>query len=164
LTASLDFTDAYARYLPPVQAKCRRLLGCSSSAEDVAQETFLRWWQESGLEGTDTRQVMAWLYRTSTRLAIDVLRDRRRTTFGDDGVDEIPCAVDLAACAEARAAIRVLAHSSPREELAVAILCRVDGLPQPETAMVLGVSDRTVRRMLDRFDRRIESLRRESSL
>ena len=49
----------------------------------------------------------------------------------------------------------------PEEELAVAVLCRVDGLSQPEAAGVLGVSDRTVRRLLDRFDERTGALRKE---
>jgi RNA polymerase sigma-70 factor (ECF subfamily) len=158
------FSQAYARFLPPIQEKCRRLLGHSAAAEDVAQETFLRFWSSGLRDVPDVRVVTAWLYRTSTRLAIDVLRHRRGMDAADDGaerVDDIPCAVDLVACAEARAAIRSLARSVPEEELAVAVLCRVDGLSQPEAALVLGVTERTVRRILVRFDERIHSLRKE---
>jgi RNA polymerase sigma-70 factor (ECF subfamily) len=165
LTESHDFTTTYARFFPPIQAKCRRLLGRSHAAEDVAQETFLRLWRSGLGEEEGARTVVAWLYRTCTRLAIDALRDRRRSDVGagDDVGDELACAADLGACLAARDAIVALAARVPEEELAVAILCRVDDLPQGEAAAVLGVSERTVRRMLDRFDARTLSLRAEVS-
>jgi len=55
----------------------------------------------------------------------------------------------------------MLAGAVPQDELAVAVLCRVDGLAQPEAAQVLGISERTVRRVLDRFDQRTETMRKE---
>jgi RNA polymerase sigma-70 factor (ECF subfamily) len=160
-----DFSRAYTRYLPPIRAKCRRLLGGGGAAEDVVQETFVRFWKsELSRDGTeaDPRTIMAWLYRTCTRLAIDALRDRRRTEalLADD---EAPCGRDLAASAAAKRAIATLASSVAADELEVAVLCRVDGLSQPEAAAVLGVSDRTVRRMLERFDERTGPLRKELS-
>jgi RNA polymerase sigma factor (sigma-70 family) len=162
LTPSTDFDRAYARFLPPIRAKCRRLLGRSHAADDVAQEAFFRLWK-SGAVDADPRAVMAWLYRTATRLAIDVLRDRRRSDVGDAPEGTLPCAIDLRAYVEARETIASLAESVPEDELAAAVLCRVDGLPQPEAAVVLGVSERTVRRMLDRFDDRTRPFRRELS-
>jgi RNA polymerase sigma-70 factor (ECF subfamily) len=162
LLPSTDFERTYSRFLPPVRAKCFRLLGRSHAAEDVAQEAFLRLWKSGQADG-DPRSVMAWLYRTATRLAIDVLRDRRRIDAREGVEETMPCGVDLRAYVEARAAIAALAASVPEDELAAAVLCRVDGLPQPEAATVLGVSERTVRRMLDRFDERTRPLRKELS-
>jgi RNA polymerase sigma-70 factor (ECF subfamily) len=161
VTQPADFARVYARLRPPIQAKCRRLLGRSAAAEDVVQETFLRLWKSGVAEAGDPRTVMAWLDRTCTRLAIDVLRERRWTDGGEGVVEATPCAVDLGAATVAKAAIVSLAASVPEEELAVAVLCRVDGLSQPEAAAVLGVSDRTVRRLLDRFDERTGALRKE---
>jgi RNA polymerase sigma-70 factor (ECF subfamily) len=156
-----DFAAIYARYRPPIQAKSRRLLGGSPLADDVVQETFVRFWKSGFADEENPRTVMAWLYRTCTRLAIDVIRDRRRTMPGELTEERTPCGVDLAAATEARAAVLSLAQSVPEEELAVAVLCRVDGLAQPEAAAVLDVSERTVRRMLDRFDERTLELRKE---
>jgi RNA polymerase sigma-70 factor, ECF subfamily len=153
----------YSRYFPPLRAKCRRLLGATAAAEDVAQEAIVRLWKSKlseGKEGGDTRTIMAWLYRTCTRLAIDELRQRRRTGPEAD-LDATPCGVDVAACVEARHAIAALVNEVPADELDVAVLCRVDGLSQPEAALVLGVSDRTVRRQLERFDARAATMRRE---
>jgi RNA polymerase sigma-70 factor (ECF subfamily) len=137
------------------------LLGSSAAADDVAQEALLRLWKSGPQENGDPRAVMAWLYRTCTRLAIDVLRDRRRTAGDERDVDTMPCAIDPRACAEARAAIASLADVVPRDELAAAVLCRVDGLSQAEAALVLGISERTLRRMLERFVRRTDALRKE---
>ena len=106
LSPPLEFAVAYARYRSPIQAKCRRILGHSHSAEDVVQETFVRLWK-SGLadaEETDARTVMAWLYRTCTRLSIDVLRERRKVDpreMSETSETNLPCGVDLAAAAEA---------------------------------------------------------------
>jgi RNA polymerase sigma-70 factor (ECF subfamily) len=156
-------THPYARFFPPIRAKCRRLLGATAAAEDVAQETFLRFWKSRIGEGGDVRTTMAWLYRTCTRLAIDELRRRRVAERPDESLDGAPCGVDLAASLEARRAVASLVETVSGEELDVAVLCRVDGLTQPEAALVLGVSDRTVRRLLERFDERTASLREELS-
>jgi DNA-directed RNA polymerase specialized sigma24 family protein len=48
---------------------------------------------------------------------------------------------------------RLLAHC-PEAELEAAILSRVDRLTHPEVAEVMGVGERTVRRLLGRFDER----------
>ena len=44
-------------------------------------------------------------------------------------------------------------------ELEAAILNRVDRLSHPEVAEVLGVSERTVRRLLTRFDESVRLLK-----
>jgi RNA polymerase sigma-70 factor (ECF subfamily) len=161
VSGSFDFSHAYAQYLPPIRAKCRRLLGRSPAAEDVTQETFLRLWKSGAQADAEPRTILAWLYRTSTRLAIDVLRDRRRIEVDDAFVDTVPCTIDPAALVEARRSIAAVASAVPEDELEVVVLCRVDGLRQLEAAMVLGVSERTVRRLLGRFDERLRALRRE---
>jgi DNA-directed RNA polymerase specialized sigma24 family protein len=104
---------------------------------------------------------MAWLYRTCTRLSIDVLRDRKKGGSLPADLEATPCGIDPRGCVEARAAIARLAAEVPEDELSAAVLCRVDGLSQPEAATVLGISERTVRRALDRFDERTSSLRKE---
>src|SRR5262245_3327044 len=91
--STAGFPTAYVRFLPSVRAKCRRLLGSSEEGEEVAHEAFVRLWQ-SGPAYTgeeDVRTVMSWLYRTSTRLALDVLRRRKVVEKADDETC-LPCA------------------------------------------------------------------------
>jgi RNA polymerase sigma-70 factor (ECF subfamily) len=164
-TTPADFLEAYGRFLPPVRAKCRRILGRTAAAEDVAQETFLRLWQSGPRLGTgaETRTIMAWLYLTSTRLALDALREGRRPTVEIGEAEPASCASSPDAVAAARASIVALSGGVPADELEAALLARVDGLSQPEVAAVLGVSERTVRRLLGRFDERGGDLKKELS-
>jgi RNA polymerase sigma-70 factor, ECF subfamily len=161
------FPDAYARFFPPIRAKCRRLLGSNAEAEEIAQEAFVRLWQmgPSGPAhgpGADVRAVMAWLYRTCTRLAIDVLRRRRLRQDQEPATEDcFPCAIALADSVEARSAIFALRARVPGDELEAAILCRVDGLSHAEAAEVLEISERTLRRLLERFDARAERWKKE---
>jgi RNA polymerase sigma factor (sigma-70 family) len=163
LPASPGTPHPLAGYFSPIFAKCRRLLGDSAAAEDVAQEAIFRLWKSNLAAGADTRTTMAWLYRTCTRLAIDELRRRRAHvgTAADARMEAVPCGVDAAACLEARQLVARLAGSIPADELDAVVLCRVDGLTHPEVAVVLEVSERTVRRLLASFDERTAPLQRE---
>jgi RNA polymerase sigma factor (sigma-70 family) len=161
-----DFPAAYTRFWGPIRAKCRRLLGATGAADEVAQEAFLRLWQSGpALDGaTEARQVLAWLYLTSTRLCLDALRRSRVSAAlaGTTGM-ALSCAVSPHEVVAARAEILALCERARAEELEAALLARVDGLPHSEVALVLGVSERTVRRLLDAFDQHEQGLREELS-
>lgn len=162
-----DFRDAYGRFLPAIRAKCRRLLGRTAAADDVAQEAFARLWQSGPRldDKTETRTIMAWLYLTSTRLAMDVLRERRRQSvpFELGDAEPLACSAGPDDVVGARSTIVALCNDVPPDEIEAALLARVDGLSQPEVALVLRVSERTVRRLLERFDERAARLRKELS-
>lgn len=146
----------YRRLFPMLQSKCTRMLGESAEAQDVAQETFTRLWRERD-KLRDPATVTAWIYRTATRLAVDRLRGRRHEAPGADG--EEPAVASGAASPEllsdTRRQLRALGSRLPADELEAVILSRADGLTQPEIAEVLGVSERTVRRLLARCEERI---------
>jgi RNA polymerase sigma-70 factor (ECF subfamily) len=160
-------TDPYPRLLAAVRAKCRRILGATATAEDVAQETLARFWQVGPRpsDGAELRTALAWLYVTSTRLAVDALRRRRHDAVGVTDEDDLPAAVGGCTSPEdvarARMSLAALARRVPGEVLEAAVLARVDGLSQPEVASLLGVSERTVRRLLARFDESTVALREE---
>jgi len=155
-----SFEDCYRRVFPLVLAKCRRMLRGHADATDVAQEVFLRLWRQRELI-RDQQTLTAWLYQTSTRLVID--RARRRTlsresliylqavAFGesDDSSEEHFMS---------RQDLRVVS-GFPAKELEAAILNRCDRLTHPEIAEVMGIGERTVRRLLARFDERVSTLR-----
>lgn len=164
--ASPAFSLAYQRFVPPIRAKCQRLLGRSGEAEEVVQETFLRLWQAAIPlpPAAEPRAVMAWLYRTCTHLAIDRLRSRQRRSRAPDNVLEtLPCSIQLDAWLSTKQVLRELASRMPADELQAAVLCRVDGLSQAEAAEVLETSERTLRRLLAGFDQRAEKWKKESS-
>lgn len=142
----------YRRYFPLVRAKCARVLGDADEAQDVAQETILRFWKAQ-VKG-DPKGITVWLYRTATRLAIDRLRQRRATVV-EDRAQTAPASDRQL---DARQMLGLLAREAPRRELEVALLHRVDRLTQVEVGEVTGLSDRTVRRLLQSFDERLARL------
>jgi RNA polymerase sigma-70 factor, ECF subfamily len=157
-----DVDATYRRYFPLIREKCRRMLDDAAEADDVAQETFVRFWQSS-LPDADVRRTTAFIYKTCTRLAIDRMREKARRAGSDLGLEEL---LDTAAGNDDLLAVRrqllLLARTLPAQELEVALLSRLDRLTQEEIALVLGVSDRTVRRSLSRLDERVAQLRKEA--
>ncbi len=150
--------QAYRRYFPIIRAKCARMLGDGDEAQDVAQETFVRLWHAQ-LPGDDAQRVTAWIYRTSTHLAVDRLR--RRRFVADAPLDRTQAAC-LEETVQARQELQRIARDAPANELEIAVLHRIDGMGQEEIAAVLDVSDRTVRRVLTRFDERLARMRAEA--
>lgn len=137
------------------------MLGDSAEAQDIAQETFMRLWSNRA-SIADPRAVIAWLYRTSTRLAID--NYRRISKRGG----EVQCLDDAAEFTlssgpestvedrvHSRRLLHLVADKVPQRELEAAILSRLDGLTHEEIGHVVGASGRTIRRWLSRFDRRL---------
>lgn len=156
MTETPAFEAAYARHLPAVRARCRRILGRCAAADEVVQETFLRLWHVGPwTEAPST--VGGWLRQTSTRLAIDELRAARRAHMVDPSTIDAavepvsPCGCEAIG---ARSDIRALAAAVPADELDAVVLARAHELTRPEVARELGVSERTVGRLLARFDAR----------
>jgi len=155
------FDASYRRIYPLVLAKCRRMLRGHADAADVSQEVFLRLWKQRELI-QDSQALTAWLYRTSTRLVID--RARRSTLSRESllylqtvalGEDEHRGEERLVS----RQDLRTVVSEFPAKELEAAILNRLDRLTHPEIAEVMGVGERTVRRLLGRFDERVSKLK-----
>ncbi|QSQ17621.1 RNA polymerase sigma factor [Myxococcus landrumensis] len=156
-----DIQSAYRRYFPLIRDKCRRMLGDSDEAQDVAQETFIRLWQ-SGLVTKDAQWATAWIYRTSTNLAVDKLRARRSQPLRVERMALMSPQRErsVETLAEQRQELEALARHLPTDALEAALMSRLDGMTQEEIAEVLQVSERTVRRLLQRLDEQVEQLRR----
>jgi RNA polymerase sigma-70 factor (ECF subfamily) len=154
-------TDELARVFqdlfPVIRAKCARMLGDGDAAADIAQETFLRLWS-TGVAGAPPAVRMRWIYRTSTRLAIDHLR-RRRPGIGLASAGAPTGPVDESVLA-ARPWPGRAAALLPPPELEVAILARCDRMTEDEVAEVTGMSSRSVRRILVEVDQQLGRLER----
>jgi RNA polymerase sigma-70 factor (ECF subfamily) len=156
-----DVEVTYRRYFPLIREKCRRMLDDGAEADDVAQETFVRFWQSSK-NGGDTRSATAFIYKTCTRLAIDLIREKKSRPRKDSELLALAATAPGADDAlSVRRQLQELADQLPAGELEVALLSRLDRLTHGEIAAVLGVSDRTVRRGLARFDERVAALRKD---
>ncbi len=149
-------------HFPIIRAKCARMLGDTEEAADVAQEAFLRLCASPVADAPPAAR-LRWIYETSTNLAIDRLRRRRLGIevagegAWDDAPAEIPASDGVVA---ARQLLERLAAQLPAEAMQILILARLDEMTQEEIAEVTGLSSRTIRRVLARFDEGIARLER----
>jgi len=69
--------DMVARKLPRLLALGARILGDRTEAEDIAQEAFLRIWQQASRWEVGNARFDTWLYGVALNLCRDRLRRRR---------------------------------------------------------------------------------------
>jgi RNA polymerase sigma-70 factor (ECF subfamily) len=160
--ALLESFDRHRRLLFTV---AYQMLGSVADAEDVVQDTWLRW---SAADRDDVDDGRAYLVRIASRLALDRLRSARsrRETYVGPWLPE-PLATEPAAepdpadAAElgeqiSLALLVVLETLSPVER-AVFVLREVFGLPTAEVARVLGRSEAAVRQLAHRAREHVEA-------
>src|SRR5262249_57340541 len=76
-------TDDVNRLRPRMMSVAYRMLGSVADAEDAVQDAFLRYQAAGGVSSTE-----GFLIRTTTRLCIDRLRERRRKEYVGPWVPE----------------------------------------------------------------------------
>jgi RNA polymerase sigma-70 factor, ECF subfamily len=139
-----------------------RMLGSVAEAEDVVQETFLRY-EESGVEAESPKSYLA---TVTTRLAIDQLRSARvrREVYPGEWLPEPLVEDEAARHAETAdtlslAFLHLLEKLSPVER-AVFLLREVFDYPYDEVAEIVGKTPDNCRQILVRAHRHIEEGRR----
>jgi RNA polymerase sigma-70 factor (ECF subfamily) len=143
-----EFEVLYAHHSRTVYRRALRLLGNKELASDATQEVFKRVIETGGsipAEPTTT----AWLYRVTTNLCLNRLRDRNRrqelmaSKYATDAV--------APAMGETRSLVADLMNRVPEELQDVAVYFFVDELTYDEIAPLLGISKRTVSNRLSAF-------------
>jgi RNA polymerase sigma-70 factor (TIGR02957 family) len=130
------------------------VLGSAADAEDVIQESWLRW---AGVDQTQVRDPRAYLVRTVTRQALNRLRSvsrRREEYIGAWLPEPLLTSPDVAQDAELAASVSiamlvVLETLGPAER-AVFVLREVFETPYEEIAEVLGKTPAAVRQIAHR--------------
>ncbi|MGP3923412.1 RNA polymerase sigma-70 factor [Streptomyces sp. 8N616] len=158
-------TDVFEEHRPVLTGVAYRMLGRVADAEDVVQEAWLRW---SRADRETVREPRAYLVRTTTRLALDRLRQaqsRRESYVGPwlpepvvtDFAGTVPDAAERAVLAESvsLAVLVVLESLSPLER-AVFVLREAFGFPYAEIAAILERGEPAVRQLAGRARRHVE--------
>ena len=120
----------------------RRLLGDATTAEDVAQETFLRVYRRLPTYGFRSR-FSTWVFQIARNAGIDELRSRARAEDLRRAVVPPPLGGDGPASARVEIDAALAALSVRHRE--ALLLVEVLGLPYGEAATVLGVPVGTVK-------------------
>jgi RNA polymerase sigma-70 factor, ECF subfamily len=128
----------------------QRILLNREAARDVAQETFLRLHRNMS-RIDENRDLTAWLYRTTANICYDTLRRSKQhlpiDVLGEPAV-QTPNPEESLELREQRQMIRVgLLRLTPRER-EVIVLRDLEGQSTEEIAVLLNVSQTTVRSLL----------------
>lgn len=155
-----DVGALFRRYIVMVRGRALRILGNPALAEDVAQEVFVKYWRRRVAGGSE-ENTAAFLYRMSTNLALNHLRDSRRRRELNEGAQASP-AEGQELCPEDLLAIRQILAKTPEDEARIASYYYLDGMDQDEIAALLSMQRRTVGRRLDRFHQRARRMLEKS--
>ncbi|UPL14743.1 RNA polymerase sigma-70 factor [Microbacterium galbinum] len=161
LNDALETFDAHHRRLFGV---AYRMLGSVSDAEDIVQETWIRW---QGAERAGIREPVAFLTTIATRLSINALtsaRARRETYVGPWLPEPVNTDDDPALGAERAEALQfavliMLEKLTPTERAAY-VLREAFDYPYPRIAEVISVSVVSARQLVSRARAHLSSERR----
>lgn len=144
---SPSLATLFARERQRLVQRVRRIVGCKSAAEDIAQDTYLKLWQRP-LSNKDTAGL---LHRTAHNLALDHLRAQavrqRYQAEAPEEAEEVPVTPDperVAATLQQWQALIEQLDDLPSRTRQIFLLNRVDGETYAAIAKRLGVSMSTV--------------------
>lgn len=148
------YSDALLTHLfrlhgPMVRRRALSILGNAAEAEEVLQEVFIK--AMSAIEGAREDDLTGWFYRMTTNHCLNRLRDQKRRRALIDAKVAPAMAHSARPNPDAKLILRwLLANADPRQAQAVTYRF-VDGLQQAQIAELMGVTERTVRNLLSRF-------------
>jgi len=148
LSVSTGFESSFYRHYDRICRAIARVTGDAACAEELAMETFWRFWRNPQVRGEKTG---GWLYRTAIHLALGELRRRARHLryerllrwAGPSNPEEIRAADE-----EQEQVRRVLAAIQPRD--AEMLLLQGNDLSYEEIALALGLNAASVGTLMGR--------------
>jgi RNA polymerase sigma-70 factor (ECF subfamily) len=160
------FESLVRKYQQKVYALCRRLTGAHQSADDLAQETFIKAY--FSLESFDeSRPLYPWLRRIALNAGLNYVRRRGREKPFDDGLSDTGRHTLMRAAegpeqelerAELEAGFERAVAALPAEQRSVFVLRFYEDMSYDEIARELGLPLGTVMSRLNRARRRLRQL------
>ncbi len=143
---------------PRLTAIAARILGSAADAQDVVQDSWLRF-----SAATDVADPPAWLTTVTTRLCLDQLRKRQtRIAFEAEAASNpdadsamVDPEADALVAEQVGSAMQVVLDTLAPAERAAFVLHDVFGYPFDEISLVLGRSDTAVRQLASRARRKV---------
>ena len=165
------FTQLVETYQTPVYNLCYRMLGEAEIAEDAAQETFLRAYQNI-LRYDPKRPFPTWLLSIAAHYCIDRLRKRKFSMFSIDADEstfelpdtEAPNPENEAIKKEERDQVHVILQSLDATDRAAIIMRYWYDFSEAEIAEALNLTVSAVKSRLHRARRALANLWQDSSI
>jgi RNA polymerase sigma-70 factor (ECF subfamily) len=144
-----DLEAMYRKYGLVLERRCTRILGSPSDGRDAAHEAFARAAAKLATYRAENEK-LAWLYRISTNVCFNMLRDRKRR--GEAWLKKVADTKPADAQADSRMSAMSLLETV-NDELTRALVVHVylDEMSQGEAADLLGISRATANTRLGTF-------------
>jgi RNA polymerase sigma-70 factor (ECF subfamily) len=157
------FAELVSRYYKPVYRMVWRMMNGNPETEDVAQEAFVKLWQNPA-QIREAKALKGWLMRVASNLAIDRLR--RKPHADIDAIAEVAdprqnTGADLDEKAATGRVDQAIARLPERQKLAVTLVY-FEGMSNISAASVMDISVEAIESLLTRGRRTLrESLAEE---
>ena len=148
-----------ARHSSKVHGVCRRILRDRASAEDAAQETFMRLWENAARWRPKGARLDTWLYRIAVNACLDRLRRKKREPVGDiddDHADDSPSAEQNIAAEDRRRAVDAALEALPERQRIAVTLRHYQELSQIDAAAAMAISVDALESLLARARRTLK--------
>ncbi|MEM7678824.1 MAG: sigma-70 family RNA polymerase sigma factor [Myxococcota bacterium] len=143
---------------------CYRLLGDEFEAEDVCQESFLKFWRAAPDWREGEARILTWLCRVATNACYDRLRKKRPDLPGEmeDQADTRSDAHVVLAERQRWDALQTAMMQLPDRQRTALSLCYDEALPQREAAAVMNIGEKAYEGLLVRGRKALRALMMET--
>lgn len=146
------------KHLPLLVGLGRQMLQNQAEAEEIAQEAFLKLWQQASDWQSDRALIATWLRRVASNLCIDRLRQRRTRVISE--ADEQPIAatqqLDLEE-KQLRHRVNAALDKLPERQKLALTLCHYQGMSQKQASQVMEIGEHALESLLARARRGLKS-------
>lgn len=154
---SSAFAELVARHYKPVYRMVWRMMNGNAETEDVAQEVFVKLWQNPA-QVREAKALKGWLMRVASNLAIDRLRRKPHTDL--DAIGEVVdpgqrTGAELDERAATRRVDQAIAQLPERQKLAVTLVY-FEGMSNISAASVMEISIDAIESLLSRGRRALK--------
>lgn len=165
MTAPSEHAERFTHLRPLLFTIAYEILGSATEADDVLQDSYLRW---ATVDLTQVRDTKAYLAQLVTRQALNVLRTQARRREDYVGpwlpepllLDDTDAADDVILAESVSMAMLVVLETLTPDERAVFVLREVFGFSHDEIASAVGKSAAAVRQMAHRAREHVHARRR----
>lgn len=157
------FRTLMDRRLPTVHRLIYRILGDAAEAEDIAQETFLKFWSTAPDWTAGQARILTWLCRVATHAAYDRIRRKRPLLMGDDldPMDERETHESRIIKQQRWDDLQAAIMQLPDRQRTALSLCYDEAMPQRDAAKIMDISEKAYEALLVRGRRALKSVMME---
>ena len=165
MTEAGEHAERFTLLRPLLFTIAYEILGSATEADDVLQDSYLRW---AAVDLAEVRDTKAYLAKLVTRQALNTLRAQARRREDYVGpwlpepllLDDHDGAADVVLAESVSMAMLVVLETLTPDERAVFVLREVFGFSHDEIASAIGKSTASVRQMAHRAREHVHSRRR----